>query len=538
MLLEGEELRVVSARMGPEHATIRLSITRLGEGVAGWVAQHGTPVLLNEGDDLSRFVNLASKGGRIRSALSVPLEVEGRVVGVLNANRLAGGENFTEDDLAVLRLFADTAALAIDQMNLLRTVQTRARALQTLLSVTEAFGADVEPEAALVNLMPSLGDTFHPTRTLAFLGTADKGHLEVVASWAPGTGPRGSDALGQMRLALTPEVEQVFARGEPMWLRRLPVEPGTEVAEAFAPRVLLVPVGEASSLSRGALVLAWDDPFFALPTEDLHVLSGLARQLALILSRQDRVAALGVLEAEMAQARAHLVEAERLASIGQSMAGVVHDINAPLTAVTAFAQLIQKETAEPKTRERVGHILEGAQRAQRLIRELLTLARPHPPTLELVDLHQLLHSAMDLERPTCAASGIKLAAAFDPDIPKVKVDPHRVGQVFVNLLVNARQAMDAAEQGDTITVQTRRLERAIEIHFIDNGPGIPPAIKPKIFDWFFTTKPPGEGTGLGLAVSREIMLVHGGDMRLVDTPGGGATFVLELPLASPTGPAA
>jgi signal transduction histidine kinase len=240
----------------------------------------------------------------------------------------------------------------------------------------------------------------------------------------------------------------------------------------------------------------------------------------------------------MAQARQHLVEAERLATVGQSMAGVVHDINAPLTAVTAFAQLIQKESADEKSRERAGHIVEAATRAQRLVRELLKMARPTPPSLESVDLQQLLQVAMDLERPQCAVSGIKLVAAFDPALPQVKADPHRLGQVFINLLVNARQAMDSAEKGSAITVQTRRLERVVEVRFVDDGPGIPAAIKQKIFDWFFTTKPPGEGTGLGLAVSREILVSQGGNLRVEDTPQGGATFVLELPLgdAAPATP--
>jgi signal transduction histidine kinase len=527
MLLEGDELRVVSGRLGADHATIRLAITKIGEGVAGWVAKEGQPVLLNEGDDLSRFVNLSKKGGRIRSAICVPLQVEGRVVGVLNANRLAGGENFTEQDLAILRLFADTAALAIDQTSLLQTVQTRARALQTLLAVTETFAGDTAPETALARLLPSLGETFGPARVMAFLSTKDARGLEAVASWSSAAGAEGAVALGGITLAASPEVARAFAAGEPTWVRDLALEPRTTRLPA---RLLLVPVGTDTAVSRCAIVLGWEDPRFALPTEDLRVLEGLTRQLELVLSRQDRAAALEILQAEMAQARAHLMESERLAAIGQSMAGVVHDINAPLTAVTAFAQLIQKESADPKTIERAGHILEGAQRAQRLTRELLTLARPHPPTLEVVDLHRLLQVATDLERPQCSAAGIKLQSELDPDVPPVKVDPHRLGQVFINLLVNARQAMEAAGKGDTLTVRTRRRGYTIDIHFVDDGPGVPAAIKPKIFDWFFSTKPPGEGTGLGLAVSREIVLVHGGSMRLEDTPGGGATFVIEVPI--------
>jgi signal transduction histidine kinase len=531
MLIEGDTLRVVSARKAGEHVTVRIGRTKIGEGVAGWVAREGQALLLNEGDDFSRFTKFQPKGGRIQSSVSVPLFVEDRVVGVLNVNRLAGAERFTSEDLAVLRLFGDTAALSIDQTNLLETVQTRALSLQTLLSITDAFGGDREPEAALLQLLPGLGETFRPSLVLAFLGTtADDGGLPAIAEWTPRGGPKDAAVLAGITLSLVPEVIGTFTNREPDWISQPLLEGNVSRHTLLPPKLLLVPVGSLNAPSRCALLLGWDDPLVVLAAEDLNILEGLGRQLELTLSSQDRAATMGALQAEMAQARQHLVEAERLATVGQSMAGVVHDINAPLTAVTAFAQLIQKESVDEKSRERAGHIVEAASRAQRLVRELLKMARPTPPSLESVDLHQLLQVAMDLERPQCAVSGIKLIAAFEPELPQVKADPHRLGQVFINLLVNARQAMDSAEKGSSITVQTRRLDRVVEIRFMDDGPGIPTSIKQKIFDWFFTTKPPGEGTGLGLAVSREILLSQGGNLRVEDTPQGGATFVLELPL--------
>ena len=140
---------------------------------------------------------------------------------------------------------------------------------------------------------------------------------------------------------------------------------------------------------------------------------------------------------------------------------------------------------------------------------------------------------MDLERPQCSVAGIKLVGDFQTDLPRVTADPHRLGQVLMNLLGNARQAMEAAEKGRNLTVRTRRRGEMVDIHIIDDGPGIPAEVKAKIFDWFFTTKPPGEGTGLGLAVSREILQAHGGNLRLEDTPGGGATFVLDIPRERP-----
>jgi signal transduction histidine kinase len=528
MVLDGEDLGVVAACQPTPHQAVWQAPMRLGEGVAGLVAQTGTPVLLNEGDDLSRFPNLAPKGGRIQSALSVPLEVGGRVVGVLNANRLAGGERFSQEDLAVLRLFAGTAALAIDQTSLLQRTQARSRSLETLLALGEAFAGGVEPAEGLLILMPRLGAAFHPSRALAFLGGADEREgLELVATWSPGA---GAEPAKGATLRIAGETGQAFAARAPAWIGSLPLEGEPPAGPPPAARQLLVPVSGTATGARGALVLAWDEPDQALAFDELRVLDGLARQIELALSRRDRAEAAGRLESEIAQARAHLVEVERLATIGQSMAGQVHDINAPLTALITFAHLIQHESGEAKSRERAGQIAEAAQRAQRLVRELLTMARPRPPSLEPVDVHALLRSAMDLERPQCSASGYRLTADFAADLPPVLADPHRLGQVFINLLVNARQAMDGGGRGKAITVRTRRHGERLEIRVADDGPGIPPAHRARIFDWFFTTKPPGEGTGLGLAVSREILVAHGGSLAIEDTPGGGATFVLELPV--------
>jgi signal transduction histidine kinase len=161
------------------------------------------------------------------------------------------------------------------------------------------------------------------------------------------------------------------------------------------------------------------------------------------------------------------------------------------------------------------------------------MTKPRPPTFEAVDLNALIKQTMDLERPQCSVAGITLIAEFEPDLPGVTADSHRLGQVLMNLLGNARQAVEAAEKGRNLTVRTRRRRAMVEIQVIDDGPGIPAEMKAKIFDWFFTTKPPGEGTGLGLAVSREILQALGGNLRIEDTPEGGATFILDIPRERP-----
>jgi signal transduction histidine kinase len=534
MLVEADELRVVSSTRTPAgEAEAWQQRSRLGEGVAGWVAQTGSPVLLSEGDDLSRFPNLAPKGGRIQSAVSVPLEVGGRVVGVLNANRLGGGPRFTSSDLAVLRLFASTAALAIDQASLLQRAQARTRAVEALLAVVDAFVTGTEPARALHAVMPRLATAFRPTQALAFLAPgAERTALPAVAGWD--TGPLDQGALQGTTLGLTDELARLLDRGQPAWVQSIPLSGAPTWLRATTALWLLLPIRAGEASPRCLLALTWDEPGFELPSEELRVLEGLAGQIGVALAREDRAAVVGALQEQVTQARAHLVEVERLATIGQSMAGLVHDINAPLTAAMTLAQMIQSDgAADGTSRERAAQIIVAAQRAQRLVRELLTRAKPRPPTFEALDMNALVKQTMDLERPQCSVAGIKLVADFQADLPRATADPHRLGQVLMNLLANARQAMETSEKGQTLTVRTRQRGGMVEIHVIDDGPGIPDDVKAKIFDWFFTTKPPGEGTGLGLAVSREILQAHGGNLRLEDTPGGGATFVLEIPRERP-----
>lgn len=534
MLVEGDELRVASSTRTPSGgAETWQQRSRLGEGVAGWVAQSGSPVLLSEGDDLSRFPNLAPKGGRIQSAMSVPLEVGGRVVGVLNANRLAGAARFTSSDLAVLRLFASTAALAIDQASLLQRAQARTRAVEALLAVVDAFVTGAEPARALRAVMPRLATAFRPTQALAFLAPgAESSSLTAVAGWD--TGPLDQGALEGTTLRLTDDLARLLERGQPAWVAGISLAGAPAWLRHAAAPWLMFPIRGGEASPRCLLALSWDEPGFELPPEELRVLEGLAGQIGVALAREDRAAVVGALQEQVSQARAHLVEVERLATIGQSMAGLVHDINAPLTAAMTLAQMIQSDAvADGTSRDRAGQIIQAAQRAQRLVRELLTMAKPRPPTFETVDLNALVKQTMDLERPQCSVAGIKLVADFQADLPRVTADPHRLGQVLMNLLANARQAIEAAEQGRSLTVRTRRRAEMLEIHVADDGPGIPDEFKAKIFDWFFTTKPPGEGTGLGLAVSREILQAHGGNLRLEDTPSGGATFVLEIPRERP-----
>ena len=256
---------------------------------------------------------------------------------------------------------------------------------------------------------------------------------------------------------MTDELARLLEHGQPAWLAGIPIAGAPSWLRHAAAPWLLLPIRAGEASPRCLLALSWEDPGFDLPPEELRVLEGLAGQIGVALAREDRAAVAGALQDQVSQARAHLVEVERLATIGQSMAGLVHDINAPLTALMTLAQMIQSDPAADGTsRERSGQIIQAAQRAQRLVRELLTMTKPRPPTFEAVDLNALIKQTMDLERPQCSVAGIKLVGDFQTDLPRVTADPHRLGQVLMNLLGNARQAMEAADKGRNLTVRTRR----------------------------------------------------------------------------------
>jgi GAF domain-containing protein len=260
MLVEGDELRVASSTRTPAgEAEAWQQRARLGEGVAGWVAQSGTPVLLSEGDDLTRFPNLVPKGGRIQSAVSVPLEVGGRVVGVLNANRLGGGARFTSSDLAVLRLFASTAALAIDQASLLQRAQARTRAVEALLAVVDAFVTGAEPARALRAVMPRLATAFHPSQILALLAAAPESVvLAAVAGWD--TGPLDQGALDGTSLHLTDEFVRLLEHGQPAWVANLPLTGAPAWLRHGTTPWLVLPIRVGEASPRCLLALTWDDP--------------------------------------------------------------------------------------------------------------------------------------------------------------------------------------------------------------------------------------------------------------------------------------
>jgi signal transduction histidine kinase len=234
---------------------------------------------------------------------------------------------------------------------------------------------------------------------------------------------------------------------------------------------------------------------------------------------------------ELGQAQAQLVQTAKMAAFGELAAGVAHELNTPLTSILGYAEiLLEQAAADNWSRPRLEAIGRQAAKARDIVRSLLDFAREREYLADRADLNELLRQSLLLLRQRLKNHHITVREQYEPDLPCPVADVRRLKQVFLNLCLNALQAMP---QGGTLTVRTERSDGGVAASFVDTGEGIPPQNLHRIFEPFFTTRPVDEGTGLGLSVSLGIVQAHGGRIEVQSQVGNGSTFVVWLPLEPP-----
>ncbi len=232
-----------------------------------------------------------------------------------------------------------------------------------------------------------------------------------------------------------------------------------------------------------------------------------------------------------------LIQSEKLSAVGQFVAGVAHELNNPLAAVIGFSELLQSAQTDDKTKGHLERIAKSAHRCHKIVHSLLSFARQEAPERKLVDLHTVLEEVLEIMAYDLRTSNVSVVKEYAPFVPKIMADPHQLQQVFVNILGNARQAIEPFQAEGRIVIRTHSTDGWVAVEFQDNGPGIKPQHLARIFDPFFTTKPAGKGTGLGLSLSYGLIQEHGGKISATSEPGHGATFLIELPVAIGAAPA-
>ncbi len=224
-----------------------------------------------------------------------------------------------------------------------------------------------------------------------------------------------------------------------------------------------------------------------------------------------------------------VIQSERLAAMGQMISGFAHELNNPLTSIMGMAELLQESEVPEAARKQLGIMQQQARRAADVVQNLMHFSRPPAPGKGPVNLNEVVQRTLHLHAYSLRKNNIAVDFLPETSLPMVNGDPHQLMQVFLNLVLNAEQAMREARDSGTLRIRLEKNGSSVRAVFQDDGPGIPPDILPNIFDPFYTTKRPGRGTGLGLSICKAILREHRGGIEAASGPGGGAVFTVTLP---------
>lgn len=461
------------------------------------------------------------------SELAIPLRAGGRVVGVLN---LESSEKnaFDERDVRILQTFAARAATAVENARLHERLRNRTKQLERFHELSlMMIGDHVEIHRAIVRQMVELLSTPY-----ASLVRIEGPLIRSLAIVSPGNDPSGEACP----IDMTP-CRVVRDTRESCIFRSVSAEFSQD--PFLVPRAIKTFIGVPVFDRRGEVVgilNAMDRRERNFGAEELRILNLLARRAAEELEAESR-------EREREETQQMLLQSEKMASLGQVVAGVAHELNNPLASVLGLAELLLRREDLP---EPVGASLvkigAEAERARRVVRNLLAFARQHAPKRVPTSLNDVVSAALALRENEMRVSNVAVVRDLAEDAPPTLADAHLLQHAFLNFMLNAEHAMLEANGRGQLTVRTRFLPRGgtrragptLRVEFEDDGPGIPEPNLGRIFEPFFTTKQVGEGTGLGLSLTHSIVEQHDGVVWVESRPGQGARFIVELPHAPAT----
>jgi PAS domain S-box-containing protein len=474
----------VAAVRGQERDTLLGERVSLEQSLAGWVARHHQPLTLHGAVSDPHVALLPPRPDF--TAVALPMLAGGDLTGVLNVSAKHRRRPFTLGQVKALSILANLAAAALVNASLYAQVrQSEERFRSVAESATDAIIL-ADSSETILSWTTSAQALFGYNRD-EIVGQPFTRLIPERYTHACADGMRRVIATGQQHLA-----------GQVVELYGL-----TKDGREFPAELSLASWQTTSGTFFGAIIRD--------------------------LSERKRA------EKELQRQREAAYQAEKLATMGQLLAGVAHELNNPLTVVQGQAHLLQQEVSDGPLAARVQEITRATERCVRIVRNFLALARQHHMERSPTHLNQVIEEAVDLLAYQLRVDAVEVQVYLDDDLPPLWADADQIYQVVVNLVSNAHQAMRETPALRRLTLTTRYdpVGNRVALEVADTGPGIPPEIQAHIFEPFFTTKPQGVGTGLGLSLCQGIIEEHEGSIGVDSQPGHGTVFRIELPVVAP-----
>ena len=416
---------------------------------------------------------------------------------------------------------------------------------QLLLSLVQTLNSTLVLNQVLEQVLDAIMRITRAERGFLLLadGSSQASQYESVAGLRlrVGRNRAGGIPLSEVQGISTSVVRKAIASGETVATGNAVADPSIGAAHSVilmdlrtivciplrSPRGLADGAG-AVPRALGAIYVDNQETSAPFSAESLKTAEALTRHAALAIENAQLFEREQHTIEELRQAQKQILQAEKLATIGQMAAGIAHELNTPLTYIMGNLELLEAQALPDAQKDMLASVGRGAERIKGLAQSLLAFSRPGQEELLPLNANDVIERSLELCHYQILKSGVELQKRLDPALPEVKGVSNQLEMALINLVVNAIHAMD---QGGRLTVSSTAREGGVEIAVAETGSGIPQAIQPTIFEPFFTTKPEGKGTGLGLFTVLMVVERHNGKIDFTTRPGEGTTFRIHLPAA-------
>ena len=486
---------------------------RVGEGITGWVTEFGKPARIGDVRTDPRYVQARDS---VRSELAVPLEVRGEVHGVLNVD--SDRENaFSESDQILLTELAAQATKVIHDTWLYAQLGLKARLFEALIKVSQTINTTLNLDEALDVITRQAAKLMEAKLCSLLLADPEKQWLDLRACYGGGPAYREKPRVSVneslvgvvLRRAKALQVENVQSSSRYQQ---------TDIAHREG-LVSLLSVPLVYDHDAIGVLNIYRGDRYRFSNEEIRIVSALA-ELSAVAIRKARMYE-KVLEAEEA-----LRQNEKLSALGLLAAEVAHEIRNPLTVMKMLYHSLDLQFSDHDPRKKDAEIVrEKMDHLNRIVEQILTFARNAEPNLESVDVNGVLTDLNILLRHKLSQQSVEAALDLVPALPPIEADKLQIEQVFLNLSLNAIQAMP---KGGKLIIRTRAETDAALVEFEDNGNGMTEDEVRHAFDSFLQSKKPG-GTGLGLAVVKRVLDAHHATLDIHSVPGRGTRITVRFP---------